>query len=164
MSNPATLTADRLREVLDYDQETGVFRWRSPSSNRVRVGAVAGRINRGRVEITIDRVSHQANRLAWLHVTGSWPSGDVDHMDGDRSNNTFRNLRDVSHQTNLQNARRARSDNKLGILGVCRARGKYQAGIKLNGKFKFLGYFDTPEAAHSAYVAEKRQIHAGCTL
>lgn len=160
----AKLTAARLREVLDYDRETGVFRWRLRTSNRVHVGDVAGTPNKNRIELRVDGVHYQAHRLAWLHVTGSWPAHEIDHKDGDPGNNAFGNLRDVPRKVNQENLRKARTDNQVGLLGVCAARGKFKASLGVGGKHKHLGYFPTPEVAHAVYLEAKRRLHEGCTL
>lgn len=98
-------------------------------------------------------------------MTGEEPRHEIDHIDTDKSNDAWANLRDVLQVTNLQNKRRARADNKLGVLGVSRTRsGRFEASLGHEGRKVPLGYHDTAEAAHAAYVAAKRQIHAGCTL
>lgn len=118
------------------------------------------------MEIGINGHSHLAHRLAWLFVHGHWPEADIDHINGDRSDNRIDNLRCVTRQHNLMNQRRPRSDNTTGYLGVCvdRARGEFQARLQVSGRVKHLGRFDNAEAAHAAYVAAKRRLHPTCTL
>jgi hypothetical protein len=103
-------------------------------------------------------------RLAWFYTTGAWPKDQIDHIDGNKSNNRFANLREATPSQNTQNQRRAMRTNKLGILGVILARGKFRAQIWFDGKNKFLGYFATAEAAHAAYLAAKRKFHPTCTI
>jgi hypothetical protein len=163
------LTAERLRELLHYDQETGIFTWTQRPSEMARKcapGAVAGSVCKvhGYVYIGIDWVKHPAHRLAWLYVRGEWPQFDIDHIDGDRANNRIGNLRDVSRSVNLQNARKARSDSQSGLLGALRNRNRWMSRIKANGRMIHLGSFDTPEEAHAAYLAAKRKLHEGCTI
>lgn len=163
----AALTPARLREVLSYDAVTGDFVWRVSLSNKSPVGAIAGtKTKRGCLVIGIDRKQHKAHHLAFLYMTGEWPVLEVDHRDTDPTNNRWANLRQVSHQHNAQNARRARVTSKTGTLGVhlCKQTGRYRASITVSGKCKQLGRFDTAEQAHMAYVTAKRQVHAGCTL
>jgi len=163
----AGLTAHRLREVLHYDPATGSFVWLKMLSNKGPVGSAAGRSDvRGYTVIGIDRKLYRAARLAWLWMTGDWPSGEIDHLDTVPSNDAWANLRDVPHAINAQNSRRARSTNTLDVLGVhqCAKTKRYRASITLNGKCKQIGRFDTPELAHAAYVAAKRSIHEGNTL
>lgn len=93
---PTDLTADRLREVLAYDAQTGAFTWRVTQSNRAKAGNTAGSLHRqdGYVYIRVDGVLHKAHRLAWLHVHGAWPTAGVDHVNGDRGQNGIANLRE----------------------------------------------------------------------
>ena len=154
----------RLRELLDYDAETGRFVWRQ-ANKRVKAGAVAGYVgNDGYVRIRASGTRFLAHRLAWFYVHGTWPTGEIDHINGDRSDNRIANLRDVSRLTNRQNMRRAQADNRSGLLGVSLANNRCKASIRSGGKNHHLGYFASPEAAHAAYVAAKRQTHEGCTL
>lgn len=166
------LTAERLRSLLNYDAATGVFTWRFSRKGRPgKAGAQAGRVDErfGYRYIGIDRKRYGAHRLAWLYMTGELPVGEVDHIDGDRRNDRFVNLRDVSVRTNRENIRKARADNKsTGFLGVRINRkngdARYSARITVDGKEIRLGRFDTPEEAHEAYLAAKRAKHAGCTI
>lgn len=161
------LTQERLKEVLNYDPETGAFTWKIRTSNRVSVGDVAGSLNTsGRMQIRIDGVSYLAHRIAWLYVTGYWPVFHIDHIDGNPLNNTFKNLRDVTRQGNNQNQRSAQSSNILGLLGVSlyKKSGTFKAQITTNRIKKHLGYFHTAEEAHQAYLKAKRELHSTCTI
>lgn len=162
------LTAQRLRQLLDYDANSGVFRWADPQSRRVRAGDEAGTINTlwGRRYIGADGRRYFAHRLAWLHAFGEWPSGEIDHIDGDPLNNAIQNLRDCSRQTNQQNQSAARRGSKSGVLGAHwhSASNCWRARIYCSGKFHHIGLFDTAEEAGAAYLAAKRKIHAGCTI
>jgi hypothetical protein len=164
----AILSAERLREVLDYDQETGIFTWKLPTSDRLKAGKVAGVLRGGHKypRITVDYQTHGAHRLAWLHVHGVWPSGEIDHVNGDRSDNRIANLRDVPSFVNMQNQRRAHSRSASGLLGAWfdKRTGRWAASISVRGKRRFLGRFSTAEDAHAAYVEAKRRMHEGCTL
>jgi hypothetical protein len=167
MASRNDLTAGRLRELLDYDPGTGVFRWRA-NRGRVRAGGVAGSLSvSGYLKARVDGRSHWAHRLAWLYVHGEWPRGGIDHINGDRSDNRIGNLRDVPQRINAQNRRTARRDNtSSGLLGVDwhAHRQRWRARIRLRGGRLDLGHFDTPEAAHAAYVEAKRRLHEGNTL
>lgn len=118
------------------------------------------------MEIGINGRSYLAHRLAWLFVHGQWPDAEIDHKNGDRTDNRLCNLRCVTRQHNLMNQRRPRSNNTTGYLGVCvdRERGAFQARVQVSGRAHHLGRFDTPEAAHAAYVAAKRRMHPTCSL
>ena len=148
------LTAQRVREVLDYDPKSGLFTWRVRKARRVQIGDIAGSINKihNRRMIKLDGVKYRASRLAWLWMTEEWPPKgyEVDHKDGNSLNDRWRNLRLATHSQNICNARR-RSDNSLGFKGVTRHRNKFRAYISRNGQQIVLGSFDTPELAHRAY-------------
>lgn len=160
------LTADRLRELLDYDADTGLFRWIKTTSPRVKVGSVAGGKNSdGYVQIQIDGKLYTAHRLALMWADGRWPlCSEVDHINGDRSDNRIVNLRKTDRSGNQQNVSSARGHSKTGLLGVSVVRGGYTAFINTRGTKRYLGFFKTPQAAHGAYLAAKREMHAGCTI
>ena len=162
----STLTAERLREVLDYDPETGVFVWRVQVNNRVEVGDVAGFSDgKGYLAIRLDRVQVFAHRLAWFWIHDAWPTGVIDHIDGVTTNNAIRNLRDVDHASNMQNLKGAKRDNSAsGLLGVVPSRDKWVAQIRVGRKKYHLGVYLTPEEAHHSYLVAKRIFHPGCTI
>lgn len=158
------LTAARLRELLSYDKTTGLFT-RLVSRPNSPVGSIAGTINNnGYVLICIGGVKYRAHRLAWLWVKGVWPEGEIDHWNTKRADNRWRNLRDVPMLHNQQNRRRALKRNRTGLLGVSERGDGFAANIHFAGRDLYLGLYQTPEEAHAAYVAEKRRLHAGCTL
>lgn len=160
----STLTVERLRGLLDYSQETGVFTWRE-SRGKAKAGAVAGcREHRGYIVISIDGVRYYAHRLAVLHMTGRWPAAFVDHRSGNKGDNRAAELRDVAHAVNQQNQRTASANNKLGVLGVRKFGKRFRSAICVGGAAKHLGTFDTPELAYDAYIAAKRRLHEGCTI
>jgi hypothetical protein len=158
------ITAAQLREVLDYAPETGVF------TNRAeRFGSVAGKVTGtpsryGYLHVKVFGRTYRAHRLVWLYVHGTSPQGQIDHINGDRSDNRIANLRDVSAGANSENKRQATARNRSGFLGVNFAAGKWVAQICTGGKDCYLGRFDTPEKAHEAYLSAKRKLHEGCTI
>lgn len=154
-------TRARLRDLLEYDPETGLFVWRVRTSNRVQVGDVAGAFRPdGYIGISIDRRITLAHRLAFLYMTGELPSADVDHINGSRTDNRWCNLRHATRMQNLQNTTKPRA-TKHGLMGVTfdRRRGKYIAQITTNYVYKQLGRFNTAEEAHASYLAAKRKLH-----
>jgi hypothetical protein len=152
-------------ERLSYEPETGIFHWLVCPNNRVPVGSVAGFKHRtGYWFIKIDRKEYPTHRLAWLVVHGLWPRYEIDHIDGNPSNNAIANLRDVPHRTNVENRRTANSRSKSGFLGVRQEGSRFVAYIGSHGRQYQIGSFSTPEEAHAAYVDVKRQLHVGCTL
>ena len=158
------LTQERLKELLHYDPETGVFIWRVRRGMAL-AGSVAGnRRKNGRIAIYVDDVEHKAARLAWLYVHGVHPEKFIDHINGDPGDDRLSNLREVTNSENMQNQRRARTNSSSGLLGVVNNGGKWQATIRLDGVRKYLGTFKTPEEAHQAYLEAKRTIHCACTI
>ena len=158
------ITASLVREILNYNEESGVFTWIARVSKRIPEGSVAGSVKEGRVIIKINCIPIRAHRLAWLYVTGAWPEFEIDHKDTDALNNRFSNLRDVGRSENQQNLRRALKTNTSGHLGVSQKPWGYMARIYANEKQIYLGTFRTPEDAHRVYVEAKRKLHRGNTL
>lgn len=155
------LTAVRLREVLDYDPDTGSFTWRE-SKGHMRGGLPAGHHhNNGYVHIGIDGEDYSAHRLAWLYIFGAWPTAEhMDHINRVRHDNRICNLREASRSENGQNVSLS-SSNSSGYRGVsrCNKYNCWRAQIKLNGKPKHLGYFETPQLASAAYCAAAALLH-----
>jgi hypothetical protein len=134
------LDAATVRALLDYDPATGIFRWAVKTSNR-RAGTLAGTLGRdGYVIICIKKRTYRAHRLAWLHITGSWPENQIDHKNRVRNDNRLCNLRDCSGTVNQHNSG-LRSDNKSGLRGVSynQKRQKWEVRMKLHGKLIHIG-------------------------
>jgi hypothetical protein len=164
MSNPE-LTQAQLKHLLHYDLDTGEFTWVRRASPVVTIGAVAGCVS---VEnywyIKVRGRCYRAHRLAYLYMTGEWPKHEIDHMNGNRSDNRWVNLREVTRAENQQNVRAPKSGSKSGVLGVTPRRGKFRADIKANGKQMYLGDFTTSEEAHAVYLKAKAALHPFSTL
>ena len=146
------ITANRVRELLDYDPDTGVFRWRV-DKGAVKAGDVAGSPSmHGYWKIKIDGTLFLAHRLAWLYVHGGFPSV-IDHRDRDGRNNKIANLRIATNTQNQAN-RLAQKNNKCGFKGVfwLERLHKWQAQIYKGRRQIYIGVFDTPEDAHAAYM------------
>ncbi len=159
------ITAKRLRELLDYNPETGRMTWRVAASTKAPAGAVAGGPDSsGYTKIGLLGRDYRAQRLAWMHHYGEWPKGQVDHIDGNPANNAIANLRDVPQTLNQQNQRKAHAHNSHGFMGVSRLGKKWQARIKVGADRMYLGVFTTPEDAHAVYLDAKRRLHVGCTI
>lgn len=167
-SKGVALTMERLRSVLDYDAQTGVFTWKKVSAGtRVEAGKAGSPVIGGRyLSITIDQKPYLAHRLAWFYVNGKWPKGEIDHMDGCGTNNRIDNLRDVSHAVNMQNIRVKTAKNKRGsLMGVSVSEeGRITSSLTFAGHSYYLGTFGTEHDAHQAYISAKRTMHEGCTI
>ena len=154
------LAAAEVASVLRYDPDTGEFRWIGRRSLRVRDGDRAGSLSsRGYWCIRIGGVNYQAHRLAWLLVHGAWPNGEIDHVNGIKTDNRLENLREASRELNTRNLRTAKRTNRVGLLGVSRDGSKWRASIRLGGRNVYLGRFSDPGSAHRAHVEAKRSMH-----
>lgn len=155
-----TLTVERLRQVLNYDPETGKFIWKVSLAPRGPIGAKAGCSDGARIVVRIDGKLYLAHRLAWLYVTGLWPDGEIDHINMDQSDNRFCNLRSADRSENQRNTI-AHRDSKSGLKGVSFdvSRGRWVAKICVHGKNKQLGRFPSKEEACEAYRKAAIAVH-----
>lgn len=156
------LTAERAHELLAYDPETGVFSWRA-SRRGVRSG-ICGRVSKahGYHEICVDARLYRAQRLAFLLMVGEFPAADldVDHINGNKADNRWANLRLATRAQNATNAKqRAHSASPVHGVTWDAARGKWRAQIRVDGRKINLGRYDDIEAARRAYVAASTRHH-----
>lgn len=162
---PGPLTAEKLRTLLHYEPTTGAFtrlKGRGGNAAGSPVGAIGGY---GYLRIGVDRKDYDAHRLAWLYMTGKFPEKMIDHINGNRADSRWCNLREADRSLNNQNLRHCKKSNlSSGLLGVSRNRNKWKAEIYCAKKKYHIGVFDTPQLAHEAYLAKKRQLHVGCTI
>ena len=151
-----TISAAALRALLRYDLISGVFTWRVGH----REGRIAGGQNRkGYWRICISGRYYQAHRLAWLYVTGKWPHGEIDHIDCDKLNNRFVNLREASSAENKWNTLK-KPGTYSAFKGVTLHRtGRWQASIRSNGRNYHLGLFSDEAEAHAAYCKAAAAQH-----
>jgi hypothetical protein len=153
-----------LREVLEYQPDTGLFYWIGNPPNRTKNSRLAGTETGGYIQIQINYKIYRAHRLAWLYMTGSFPVLEIDHINGNPSDNRWLNLREVDSVTNKQNRHIARSDCKSGLIGAhFHKKHGWRSSIKVDGKYINLGYFPDAESAHQAYLKKKREVHHGNT-
>lgn len=118
------LTQAKLKELLEYDPISGVFR-RKINIGGAKIGDIAGTDNGdGYMKIRVAGKSYKAHRLAWLYVMGRWPKNDIDHINGVRCDNRIINLREATRAENKQNTRKANSNNRTGLLGVMPRNGR----------------------------------------
>jgi len=155
-----TLTAERLRELLSYDPETGELRYLAVPGRRTDlVGKQAGWIHPdGYRRIHVDGVQHIASRLVYLHVTGEHPEAEVDHRSRGRADDRADNLRPATHGQNQMN-RMVGRNNKLGIKGIYLDKGKYRATIHDGGKTHHLGRFSKLADAIAARNKAAAELH-----
>lgn len=158
------LSAEYVRDILDYNPETGIFMWRKTLSKRAvkgrKAGFINGHANGARIKIGILGREYMAHRIAWLFVTGEWPVCEIDHVDTNAMNNSWTNLRQASSSENLRN-RGPQKNNTSGYKGVTfvESRGLWIAGIKVHGKRHNLGAFKSAADAYKAYCDAVQKMH-----
>jgi len=155
-----TVSPERLRELLHYNPDTGLFTWRK-SKRGVTAGRVAGCVGRyGYWTLNIDYKRYAAHRVAWLYVYGVWPVECIDHINRLRTDNRISNLREATPAQNRQNLCLS-AKNKSGTRGVSfdRINGNWRASISVGGKAKNLGRFASKSDAASAYAVAAAKLH-----
>lgn len=163
------VTQERLKELLNYNPDTGVFEWkidiragRNKAFLIVAAGARAGFYGTyGYRYFVADGERHAEHRWAFLYMTGKLPPKhiDVDHVNMVRDDNRWANIRLATRSQNMQNITSPHADNQTGKLGVEVKRDKFSARICINGIRYSLGSFATADLAHEAYIAAKRKLH-----
>ena len=150
------INVDYLKQILNYDANTGIFTWIKRTTRFDLIGKQAGSPHSsGYISIAIHNKKRLAHRLAWLYMKGVWPANHIDHIDGNKTNNAFNNLRDVTRSENLHNVHKAKKNNKINLLGVCAYQGKWCMQIMINRVRTRVTGFDTPEEAHKEYLKIK---------
>lgn len=152
---------NELLDVLAYEPDTGLFRWKVDAGRGRKKGFVAGSTKKdGYRVLSYGGKSYQLHRVAWFFVHGEVPAMKTDHINGERSDNRIENLRVVTDQYNAQN-RSLEVCGSSGYAGVTRAKGKWRAQIMVGPRVKHLGFFLCPAEAHAAYVKAKIELHLG---
>jgi len=154
------LTQERLKELLEYNPDTGIFIWR-----KTRGGAHKGRVTgrhkcNGYLEIKIDYRLYRAHRLAWLYIYGKFPNNLIDHINCVTDDNRIANLREATNSQNQMN-RKGFKNNKSGYKGVSfhKKANKWKAQISINNVNTYLGSFDNKEDAAEAYRKASALLH-----
>ncbi len=153
------ITQERLKQVVNYSPETGMFTRLVATSTCVKVGGIVGHYdNNGYLKCSIDMAEYRMHRLAFLYTEGFFPEHDVDHINGIRDDNRWCNLRHATRACNMQN-KRVYSSNKSGFPGVswCKGRGKWRSDCKLKGKTVYLGCHSTTIEAALARLTFETQ-------
>ena len=147
------ITQERLKEILDYNSETGILTYKISTNNRIHIGDIV-RCRRpdGYLSIQIDNKRYLVHRIIWFWVTGKWPKYQIDHINGIENDNRWCNLREATNQQNNFN-KGMRKNNTSGKIGVYRHNRKkpWAACIVYAGKTCYLGSFYTKEEAYAAY-------------
>lgn len=151
---------ERIKELLNYDPETGVFTWKRSRGPNKTAEAAGWKHRTGYLYIGIDNEMFKAHRLAWMVVHGRAPVGMLDHIDRNKENNRISNLREVSEPQNNQNKRTYRN-SRSGVKGIgwFAQTGKWRARIQANGRVHSLGLFTSFDAALQARQAAEKRLH-----
>jgi HNH endonuclease len=149
------IDAAYVRACFNYDEETGALHWnyrddKSAQWNSRLAGKKAGCVNQGYLRVQLDGKSYFAHRLIWLMVSGEWPDPDTDHVNGNKLDNRFSNLRVATHAQNMQNMRK-HQDGQAQFKGVSPSGDRFEAYIYVKGKKKHLGRFESDIVAAVAY-------------
>lgn len=156
-----SVSHERLKSVLSYNKKTGAFRWKKKTCFKVVVGKIAGSPHcEGYWSIGLDGQVYLAHRLAWFYVTGEWPV-EVDHKNGKRCDNRWVNLRDAGGRSKNNYNQKISVRNSSGFKGVGKVGNRFRSRVVHNNKNIHMGYFDTPEEAHAAYLAGVERIAPG---
>ncbi len=160
MTTNNSITQETLKSLLNYNHETGLFRWlkrrRGARKNLIAGCLWTNKGGKSYIRIVINQKHYLAHRLAWLYITGSFPVDEIDHADGNGTNNKFSNISDVYHSQNSKNVK-LRADNKSGITGIHwdKALNKWLAQIRIENKVIYLGIYKTIfAAAYARHAAE----------
>ena len=149
------IDANTIRRLLDYDPDTGVFRWREHHYIRY-VGAVAGcSMGSGYRRVHIAGKKYYEHRLAWLYVYGVWPTNQIDHINTVKNDNRICNLREATRSQNHANKSKYKGELLKGVKKY--PHGKFSAHVSINNKKIYLGMYDTEEQAHAAYCEAAQQ-------
>lgn len=155
------LTQDRLKTLLTYDPDTGIFVY-AKARPKVQVGAIAGHVHKGHGynQIKIDGKLYLAHRLAWLYVYGRWPQEQLDHINRIRTDNRLANLREVTNAQNCQNRPVQRnSTSKCAGVTWNKTLNKWHTRISLNNQRKHIGWFLTFEDAVATRHQAEQNFH-----
>lgn len=149
------VTQELVHTLFWYDASSGALVWKI-SRATVKAGEVAGYIKKcGYRYIRVLGKDYPAHRLVWLHVTGAWPSQELDHKDRDRTNNKIENLRETTHRDNMRNTKLPAS----GYRGVYFKNGKYAAEISTNYGQLTLGRYKSPAIAALVHAAAHKALY-----
>lgn len=152
---------EEVLRFLEYDPETGIFT-RKVASSHAKAGAQCLSLNtKGYIEFNVLGKLVKAHRLAFFVMTGQWPPLQIDHIDGNKQNNKWSNLRQVDNKANCENKKSPNKNNCSGVKGITARGKKWEARIRSEGKLHYLGVFETPEIAHAAYIESKKKLHKG---
>lgn len=174
MAKTSIFPVDELIKLISYDPSSGKLYWlsrpvedfpceRTGNAWNARFSgkpAISAPHSNGYLAGTIKYGKFLAHRVAWALHYGEWPEGQIDHVNGVKTDNRIVNLRLASACQNMQNVG-AKARNTSGFKGVTwdKSREKWQAAIRVNCKTKHIGRYSNPEAAYAAYCRAAHKYH-----
>jgi len=159
------ITQELLKELFDYDLETGWFFNKVQRGVRGPIGEPAGNYDKdGYIVISIDRKKYRAHRLVWLYMTGEWPEAEIDHKDGVPWNNRWDNLREATRSDNITNSNRALGESGFRGVKFDQCTRTWRARIGYGYQRQYLGTYSTAEEAYQAYLVAAEAVHGGFAL
>lgn len=152
------ITQESLKQVLSYDQETGIFTWLCNRGRNNTQGKIAGVVDRNNyLYIRIYNKKHLAHRVAWLYMYGIWPNNQIDHINGVRNDNRINNLREVTNKENCQNRLKHKNGHLIGTT-FRKDINRWVAQVNISGKQVYLGLYYTQQEAHKAYLTKLNEV------
>lgn len=147
-----------VNQIFNYDNLSGKLTWKIKPADRYHIGSDCGTINNfGYRHITYKGKKYLAHRLIWFIETGNWSKYQIDHINGDKLDNRFSNLREVTNRQNSQNFKIHRNGHLVGT-SFNKKRKIWESYINIDGKKVHLGYFSTQEDAHNVYLKKCNEI------
>jgi hypothetical protein len=153
------ITLEYINEYLTYDSLSGNL-YQRKKRPKIQVGALAGALTgKGYRYIQLNGKKYPAHHIVWLLETGELPKKQIDHIDGDKLNNNFLNLREVTNKQNTEN-RGKQKNNKTGYKGVSfnNRLQKYVSQIQHNNQPIYIGVYATAYEAHLAYEKKAKEL------
>lgn len=159
------MNIEEIRQLIHYDPYTGKFFWKRSNHSKQVIGQELGSLNTiGYYTLSLNKHIYYAHRVAWALVMGEWPKGVIDHINGNKADNSFWNLRDTTYRINQENRTKAQANSSSKLLGAFKYKNGFRSQIKVKGQLHYLGVFPTAEEAHQAYISAKQKLHEGNTL
>lgn len=153
------LTQEKLKELIDYNQETGIFTNKVTRNSRAVKGAQLNPKNHGRYGVvTINKIKYRLHRLAWFYVYGIWPENQIDHINGDTTDNRICNLRDATNQQNQYNSKVINKSSKFKGVHFESFTNKWKVQIRINKKQVTIGRYKTEVEAAKAYDSKAKEV------
>lgn len=146
-------TQYQIFKELKYNPYTGIFIRRSTGERACRTDKT-----KGYLRVFVLGKYYKAHRLAWFYMYAEWPSNQIDHINGDKTDNRKENLRDVLQTVNMYNKYKAHKNNELNTLGVTASGSKFVARIRHAGRLIYLGTYDTKEEAQRQYYSKRKEF------